>query len=86
MSTGDRLGLVRSAQVHAFSANQLMMAYPPDASLGHLSYSHEHVAVILSGSARLLLARGKPRSQPRLRLAVPSETAVRANHNPNPTP
>ena len=40
MSTGDRLGLVRSAQVHAFSANQLMMAYPPDPSLGHLSYSH----------------------------------------------
>ena len=44
-----------SAKVHAFSANQLVMAYPPDPSLGHLSFSHDHVTLILSGSARLLL-------------------------------
>ena len=77
VSIGDRMGLVRSAKVHAFSANQLVMAYPPDPALGHLSFSHDHVTLVLSGSARLLLARGKPK-QSRLRVAVPNEVAVRS--------
>lgn len=70
VSAGDRMGLVRSAAVHSFGARQLVMAYPPEASLGHLSFSHDQVALVISGSARLLLARGRP-SRRRLAVAVP---------------
>ena len=56
VSTGDRMGLVRSAEVHSFTSNQLVMAYPPAPGLGHLSFSADDVYLVLSGSARLLIS------------------------------
>ena len=81
---GDRMALVRSAELHHFGPSSLVLAYPPDPLLGHLSFSNDHVALIVSGAASLLLAGGRqptsPHARPRRRLvcAVPGERAVRA--------
>lgn len=81
---GDRMALVRSAELHHFGPSSLVMAYPPDPMLGHLSFSNDHVVLIVSGAASLLLAGGRqstspqPRPPRRFVCSVPGERAVRA--------